>query len=922
MKRVVIFLLTVLWLSPAYAEVGDALDYFSLGLESSMTNKKIEYFSRALELKPDLAAAYEKRGVLYFFKEEYDKVIRDFQTYLDLAPAKAEAYRMLAMGYLKSAAYQPAIHNFTRALEIEPELASAYAYRAEAYRLMGDYDQAIVDSSRALEFDGDPRTRAIAFIARAKAYRKLGNIDQAFADSKAALNAEPSIWGISYSNPQVSRRAAPVVLIGLSFVVFLGLKQKHQFRIRVSQPVRILNSKLSPPNLSDTLKRERLLFLLSNIRKRRLTTIVTAAGYGKTTLIAQTCGFLELDHVWYRLDESDRDFITFISYLIAGIRQRLAGFGAETSQMIKKARDLDRDRETILRIFLSELEHSVTEELVVILDDYHTVQDSVEIKNTIEFLLRYLSPAVHLVLISRTDIDLPLSRLVAMREVTEITEKDLVFTSNEVEQLYLKIFDIALKPGTLEVILERTGGWVSGLILLVYSLRNNRVEDLESTLKDLKGPPEIVFKYLEENVYDTLTDDDKHFLTRTSILARVSVDICDLLMGIDNSSDILKDLEGKHLFVSAVDEGRQSYVYHHLLRNLLQIKLASELDEQARSEHHKKAAALLEGLGHHEEALDHFLVAEEFKDACRLLNTMGRELLGEGRLQLLRSYIARIPPAYLSANVDLDDGVTELLDDLPVSFPPGLRVHLLGKFRLFLDGQEIHAKRWKSKKAKTIFQFLLYSSSRGYVNKEVLMELLWPEEDPKLTAKRLHVALASLRKTLEPEIPRGTPSLYISRDNDSYSIDLGEEGRLDIEDFTEELHLAKQEDNPEKSIVHYMNAESVYQGDFLEEELYSEWCAEARDRFKEEYLWLLREIIEYCEDKGDLKNCIFYARKYLEKDKYAEDLYQLLMTTYAQTGNKAMVARTFEKCREAITTDLNCPISEETERLFQELVST
>ena len=921
MKRLVILLMTVLWLSPAHAEVGDALDYFNLGIASSMTNKKIEYFSRALELKPDLAAAYEKRGLLYFFKEEYDQVIRDFQKYLDLAPAKAEAYRMLAMGYLKSGAYQPAIRNFTRALEMEPELASAYAYRAEAYRLLADYAQAIVDASRALELDGDPRTRAIAFIARAKAYRELGDVDQAFTDSKAALKAEPSIWGVSYSNPQISRRAAPVVLIGLSFVVFLGLKQKHHFKFRVSQPIKILNSKLLPPNVSDTIKRERLLFLLSRLRKRRLTTVVAAAGYGKTTLIVQITAQFNLNTVWCRIDESDKDFITFITYLIAGIRQRFQGFGEETSQMIEEARDLGRDRETILRMLLSELEHTITEELVIVLDDYHTIQGSREIKDTIEFLLKNFSPAVHLVLISRTDIDLPLSRLIAMREVTEITEDDLAFTLNEVEQLYLKLFDISLKPSNLEIIHERTGGWVSGLVLLHHSLRNKTVEDVERTLSDLKGPPEIVLRFLEENVYDMLAEESRQFLTRTSILSRLDVAICDQLLEIDNSADILRDLESKHLFISAAAEDRKAYVYHHLLRDFLQTKLADELDDQTRSELNKKAAVLLEEVGHYEEALDHYFAAQEFNGACRLLNTFGRELLGEGRVQLLRSYIDNIPARYLGDTVDSDDGVAELLENLPVSLPPGLTIHLLGKFRLLLNGQEIHPKRWKSKKAKTIFQFLLYSRSSGYVNKEVLMELLWPAEDPKLTAKRLHVALASLRKTLEPEIPRGTSSSFITRDNDSYSIDIGEEGWVDIEEFTEELYLAKQEDNPEKSIVHYMNAESVYQGDFLEEELYSEWCAEARERFREEYLWLLNQIIEYCEGKRDFKNCILYAKKCLQKDKYAEDVYRLLMTYYAQTGNKAMVVKTFEKCKEAITRDLNCPISEETERLFQELLS-
>jgi tetratricopeptide (TPR) repeat protein len=111
MRIAALCLFLLFWVSPAQAEVGDAMDYFNLGLESSLTNKKIKYFTKALELNPDLTSAYEKRGLLYFYKEEYEKAIRDFGTYLDLAPAKAEAYRMLGMGYLKSGIYQSAIHN-------------------------------------------------------------------------------------------------------------------------------------------------------------------------------------------------------------------------------------------------------------------------------------------------------------------------------------------------------------------------------------------------------------------------------------------------------------------------------------------------------------------------------------------------------------------------------------------------------------------------------------------------------------------------------------------------------------------------------------------------------------------------------------------------------------------------------------------
>ena len=891
MRIATLCLFLLFWVSPAQAEVGDAIDYFNLGLESSLTNKKIEYFTKALELNPELAVAYEKRGLLYFFKEEYDKVIQDFGTYLDLAPAKAEVYRMLGMGYLKSGIFQSAIHNFTRAIEMEPELARAYANRAETYREIGNYDEAIHDATKAIEFGRDTRTISIALMTRAKAHRKLGLMEQAFEDATAAMRGDPFIWGISYTDPATRKRAAPVVLIGLSCVVLLGLKHKPQIRTNEVPSVRILKSKLLPPRTSDTIKRERLLFLLASIPKRRLATVVAGAGYGKTTAVAQVSAHLNVTTVWYRLDGSDRDIASFLSYLLAGIRHYFPEIGAETAGKLDGAKNLSKELESVLTTFLSEIEEAVEEDLIIVLDDYHTVQHSQEIRKTLAFLFKHATPNVHFILISRANIDLPLSRLQAMREVIEITEEGLAFTAHETSQLFSQLFEITLNQSTAETVHQKTGGWISGLMLLYHALKGKSAQDIERTLQRFPGTPKTISRYLEENVFDSLSEETRKFLLLTSILPRLHVEFCDRLLNIDNSLNILDHLEKNHLFTYGLDEERQWFSYHHLFRTFLRKKLAHELGNDEVSNLHKEAAALLEEMGEREEGLSEYLTTEQ---------------LSQDELQRNRKHIT----------VDVAQAI-EAKD----SSPP-LKIQLLGKFRLFADAQEILAKRWKSKKARTLFQFLLYARSRGYVNKEVLMELLWPEEDPQKTAKRLHVALASLRKTLQPDLQRGTPSSYISRDNDSYTIDVGEEGWVDIDNFIEELNLAKQQENLEKSIAHYLNAESMYKGDFLEEDLYSDWCIEARENFRSEYLQLLREIIEYYDGQKDYKQCIQYAKKYLKFDKYAEDIYQLLMTYYANTGNKAMVVKTFEKCNDIIENDLNCPIGNETTKLYQELISS
>ncbi|MGD8687373.1 MAG: hypothetical protein PVF10_08600 [Syntrophobacterales bacterium] len=217
MRIAAICLFSLLCLASATAYGEDAMDYFDLGVKGSMTRKKIDYFTKALELNPELAGAYEKRGFLYYIQEKYDKVIQDFQTYLKMEPADTEAYRMLGLGYLKSEIYGTAIQNFSRAIEMEPERAAPYANRAEAYRLLGYHDAAIRDSTRAIQLGGDPRSEADAYKTRARVFRKLGRGDEAVADTISAYWADPSVY--HYSKRGKSWKTEDLRTIGLINII-------------------------------------------------------------------------------------------------------------------------------------------------------------------------------------------------------------------------------------------------------------------------------------------------------------------------------------------------------------------------------------------------------------------------------------------------------------------------------------------------------------------------------------------------------------------------------------------------------------------------------------------------------------------------------------------------------------------------------
>jgi tetratricopeptide (TPR) repeat protein len=170
----------------------DAAQFYSLGLESTMSNTKINYFTRAIELNPELSAAYEERGMLYYFQEHYTKMIRDFLKVTELNPDDAKSYSMLGVAYLKKDDYDSAVSDLTRAIELNPELAEAYGYRAEAYRLKGMLDLAVRDADRVLDIGGNKRTIGMTYSTRAKAFRDLGEIERADADFKKAVNLDPA----------------------------------------------------------------------------------------------------------------------------------------------------------------------------------------------------------------------------------------------------------------------------------------------------------------------------------------------------------------------------------------------------------------------------------------------------------------------------------------------------------------------------------------------------------------------------------------------------------------------------------------------------------------------------------------------------------------------------------------------------------
>ncbi len=198
MKNVLVAIAIYVLFAASLCWSQDAMHFLDMGLESSMMNGKVYYFSKALELNPKLSVAYEKRGMIYYFQENYEKTIEDFRKVVELNPTKSEAYRMLGLAWLKKGNHDEAITHLTQAIELNPRLTSAYSNRAESYLQKGMAEAAVRDASKAITLRGADPIIGRAYTVRSKAYRQLGKDELAEEDFNKAYILDPENYVYRY----------------------------------------------------------------------------------------------------------------------------------------------------------------------------------------------------------------------------------------------------------------------------------------------------------------------------------------------------------------------------------------------------------------------------------------------------------------------------------------------------------------------------------------------------------------------------------------------------------------------------------------------------------------------------------------------------------------------------------------------------
>lgn len=257
-----------------------------------------------------------------------------------------------------------------------------------------------------------------------------------------------------------------------------------------------------------------------------------------------------------------------------------------------------------------------------------------------------------------------------------------------------------------------------------------------------------------------------------------------------------------------------------------------------------------------------------------------------------------------------------------VEFHPGyqLRVQTLGPFRVWRGAREILPSEWRREKARKLFQVLLtYRYTR--LDRDQILEMLWPDLDPETAKRDFKVALSTLCKVLEPERPEGIPSAYIIRDGSRYGLRPYADIWIDVEEFEREVARgdALFNQDPSKALEHYRQALALYQGDYLEYCLYDSWCEGERERILNLYLRSAERVAELLSRQEAWEEVLAVCRAILARDPCWEQAYRLMMLAYARTGRRTQALKTFKRCVEWLRKELQVDPSPATIQLYEEI---
>ena len=420
---------------------------------------------------------------------------------------------------------------------------------------------------------------------------------------------------------------------------------------------------------------------------RQIALVSAPAGFGKTVCVAEWVSTVALPVAWLSLDSADDEPERFFAYFIAALQHLKLDIGEEIASLLRAGQLPPAD--IICSVLIDDL-LAFEGPFVLVLDDFHAIQDRF-ILQVLQTLVSNLPPALRLVLLTREDPGLPLARLRARNQVTEIRAADLRLTPLETSQFLSQVMELALSPADVDELGRKTEGWIAGLQLAGLSVRNQ--PDPSGFIARLSGANRFIVSYLAQEVLDRQPPDVQDFLLRTSILDGLNGGLCDAVAERTDSKELLEHLLGANLFLIPLDDEGRWYRYHRLFADLLRERqLARAATPTAAAEQtaelHRRASRWYARAGMTSEAIEHALAAADYAAAVELIEEHAAGMLMQWHKKRVQSWMQALPPEWSARCPKTMLALAWLL----LSLDPNEAAPYLDRLQAMFSGPELEAR--------------------------------------------------------------------------------------------------------------------------------------------------------------------------------------------------------------------------------------
>jgi len=286
---------------------------------------------------------------------------------------------------------------------------------------------------------------------------------------------------------------------------------------------------------------------------------------------------------------------------------------------------------------------------VLVLDDYHDIT-SPEIHKAITFIIDHQPPLMHLLLTTRIDPPLPLPQLRGRGQLTELRQADLRFSEEETIAFLKQGSGIELPSSDVNVLVNRTEGWIASLQMAALSLRNKK--DISSFIAGFGGSHEYIVDYFASEILNNLPELARLFLLKTSFLDQLCGSLCDEVTGQTGGQQMLERLQEANLFLIPLDDEHTWYRYHQLFADYLHKSLKQNNRKEV-PELHLRASQWFEQNELPHQAVEHAFLASDYPRAARLLEEVAEHVLGRGEHIWLLKWIEKLPEDQMEAHLRL-----------------------------------------------------------------------------------------------------------------------------------------------------------------------------------------------------------------------------------------------------------------------------